>query len=553
MSTGHKSDPSMDGNRCTPGEGPASAISPLPSTAEAFAATAELDRTVRARRELSRRWDAVRNADLLNLMVLTVPPLLKAERCGLFVVDPEADEIWLEAGTAVVQRQICVDTEGSMVGECITTGSSLRRYGLETMEGAHRSIGAELDFQVHSALTVPILNDDGLVVGALQVLNRTDGSPFNGDDEAQLEAVVFTLRPSVQRLHASRELLHRTLRLDAEIQLMQERAAALRPGHSFRTFEPAEPLFAEGFLHHRWRGKSYPPFIDRRATEHLSRSWDTQPNDVLISTHQKVGTHLAKKYLVELVRHGADLPERNPMVEGDIGHAAVPWPEVYLSQESEAAWQSFLASTSDRPRLWYTHCASEDLPCRSIHPDTRFVMVIRDPRAVVVSQYFFWMRHPLLGLNPNLDLDRFTELFCGGDLYFGDYFRHVLGWLEPQGAVQPNQVCVLRYEDMVESKLETTDRLQEFLFPGVQLDPDRREAIAASTGFQAMKQALSANPGSFHLNPTVYFRAGTTDDWRQHLSPEAEARVLATCRQRWAGREEDPLLGAYLAAASAVG
>jgi len=67
-----------------------------------------LDRTVLARRDLSRRWDAVRNSDLLELMVLTVPPLLGAERCGLFVLDPEAGEIWMEAGSDVVQRQICV-------------------------------------------------------------------------------------------------------------------------------------------------------------------------------------------------------------------------------------------------------------------------------------------------------------------------------------------------------------------------------------------------------------------------------------------------------------
>ncbi|MFM8604173.1 MAG: sulfotransferase domain-containing protein [Cyanobium sp.] len=501
-----------------------------------------------ARRDLSRRWDAVRNSDLLELMVLTVPPLLGAERCGLFVLDPEAGEIWLEAGSDVVQRQICVAPEGSMVGDCIRQGAPLSRHGLEEREGAHQQVGESLDYRVHSALTVPVRSDDGVVVGALQVLNRSDREPFDADDQARLEAVAFTLRHTVTQLHASRELLRRSRRLDAEIALLLERAAALRPGHSYRTFEPAQPLGPEGFLHHRWQGKVYPPFIDRRATEHLQRTWDTQANDVLIATHQKVGTHLAKKYLVELVRHSGDLPERNPMAGGDIGHAAVPWPEVYLSQESEAAWQGFLAATSDRPRLWYIHCAQEDLPCRSIHPETRFVAVVRDPRAVVVSQYFFWMHHPLLGLDPALDLDHFSELFCTGDLYFGDYFRHVLSWLLPHGSVQPRQICALRYEDMVERKQQTTERLQAFLFPGEAIAPEQRDAIAASTGFETMKREISANPGSFHLNPAVYFRSGTTNDWSQHLSAAAEARIAATCRERWAGLEEHPLLGGYLAA-----
>lgn len=508
----------------------------------------DLDRSLAARRQLSRRWDAVRNTDLLNLMVLTVPQLLRAERCGLFVLDPEADEIWLEAGTAVVQRQICVDPDESMVGRCLRDGRALRQQGLAGLAGAHHQVGDRLGYVVRTALTVPIAAEGGTVVGALQVLNRRDGQPFDEADQACLEEVAFALAPSVQQMYASRDLLHRSDQLDAEIQLLQERAAALRPGHSFRTFEPAEPANLEGFLHHRWRGKCYPPFIDNRAIEHLSKTWDTQANDVLIATHQKVGTHLAKKYLVELIRQGADLPARHPMADGDIGHAAVPWPEVYLSQESEAAWNAFLAATSDRPRLWYTHCAIEDLPCRRVHLSTRFVVVIRDPRAVVVSQYFFWLRHPLLGLNTNLSLDRFVELFAEGDLYFGDYFNHVLGWLEPQASgMQDDQVCVLRYEDMVEQKLQCVHRLQAFLFPGQQLDHGQAQAIAASTDFEAMKQQISERPGSFHLNPQVYFRAGTKDNWRQHLSPAAEATIAAACRRRWAGRELDPVLGPYLA------
>jgi len=509
---------------------------------------ADLDQTIAARRELSRRWDALRNTDLLNLLVFSLPPLLAADRCALFVLDPDAGELWLEAGSAVVQRQIFVAQEGSMVGECIRTGRPVRRHGLAGTEGAHQRVGDALAYPVHTALTVPVLAKGGTVVGALQVLNRLDGAPFEAADEALLEQVAFRVQPSVEQLYASRNLLQRSRELDGQIALLLDRAAALRPGHSLRTFAPVSAAHAEGFLHHRWNGKCYPPFIDPKATQHLQDSWDTQPNDVLIATHQKVGTHLAKKFLVELIRAQADLPSRHPMASGDIGHGAVPWPEVFLSQESEAAWQAFLAASSDRPRLWYTHCAFEDLPCRRIDPATRFVAVVRDPRAVVVSQYFFWMRHPLLGLETGLDLERFSQLFADGDLYFGDYCCHVRGWIEAGERLKPGQLCVLRYEDMVDRKAETLTRLQEFLFAERSLDPQQAEAIAASTGFQTMKRELSERPGSFHLNPQIYFRAGTTDDWRQHLSPSAEATIARAVRLRWAGLEDHPLIGPYLAA-----
>ena len=61
-----------------------------------------------------------------------------------------------------------------------------------------------------------------------------------------------------------------------------------------------------------------------------------------------------------------------------------------------------------------------------------------------------------------------------------------------------------------------------------------------------MKKGLTANPGSFHLNPKLYFRSGTTDNWRQHLSVRAEALVVQAARREWSGLEEHPLVGGYL-------
>lgn len=318
-----------------------------------------------------------------------------------------------------------------------------------------------------------------------------------------------------------------------------------------RSFPPLEPAHPEGFLHHRWRGKCYPPFIDRRATAQLDRSWEIAANDVLICSHQKVGTHLAKKFLVELIRTCGNLGEHHPLSGGDIGHDAVPWPEVLLSQGGEAAWKAFLAASGDQPRLWYSHCAIEDLPCRRIHPASRFVLVLRDPRAVAVSQYFFWRRHPLLGVDPSLDLERFCALFSGGDLYFGDYFRHVLGWLHSAPLIRPEQLCVLRYEDLVNEKHACLNRLHHFLFPDRPLNSTAAAAIVASTDFGRMKQDLSANPGSFHFDPEVFFRAGRCDNWREHLSPNAEALVMTACRRGWAGHGHHPVLAPYLSNTSA--
>ena len=115
-----------------------------------------MQRVVVRRQELARRWDALRNNDLLQLLVVTLPGLLRAERCGLFVLDPDADELWLEAGTGVMQRQICADLDGSMVGACVRTGTCVNRSGLEQLQGAHQQAGEALSYAVSTAMTVPM-------------------------------------------------------------------------------------------------------------------------------------------------------------------------------------------------------------------------------------------------------------------------------------------------------------------------------------------------------------------------------------------------------------
>ncbi|MFM1811208.1 MAG: hypothetical protein RLZZ336_146 [Cyanobacteriota bacterium] len=514
-------------------------------------ATDPLATAMGARLALRQHWEGVRNRDLFALLVLTVPRLLHAERVSLFVCDPSSGAIWLEAGTGVVERQIIVVDPSSMVARAIASGQPLRCTGLAAAPGVHQQVAASTGFVTDTALTCPLHNLEGTaVIGALQVLNKLGleaDAGFTETDLEQLHEVAFAIQPSVEAIFAGQELVRQAERLDRRIAVLQARDAAIRPGHMLRTFQPLQQLGPAGFDHHRYGRTTYPPFIDLPSTAVLRQSWDTAAQDVLICTHQKVGTHLAKKFLVELLQRSHDLPPEHPCREGDIGHGAVPWPEVLLSQEGEQAWQTFVASTGLAPRLWYLHCSYDDLPVRRLHPQTRIVMVVRDPKAVAVSQYHFWQKHPLLAVDPSLDLDTFVDLFLGEDLYFGNYHKHVLSWLNrADQRLDPEQLCLLYYEDMVQDKLQVARTLQA-LVPGPRaLDDSQLEQLVAATGFDAMKQELTANPRSFHLNPSVYFRSGTVDSWRQELSEAAAARIDAATATHWGASPVRDRLARYL-------
>jgi hypothetical protein len=308
-------------------------------------------------------------------------------------------------------------------------------------------------------------------------------------------------------------------------------------GHAparLRVFEPLERLQPDGFVYRRWRGHVYPPFIDPAQAQHLMDAWETDEHDVFICTHQKVGTHLAKKFAVEVLRALHDYPPAHPLHEGDIGHGAVPWPEVSVSQHGYEHFQQFLDATAGRPRVWYLHCPAGMLPMRRIHPRSRFVMVYRDPRAVAVSQFFFYKAHPLLQVPADLTLDRFVSLFVEGHLYFGDYHQHTLEWLDGCGGrIASDQMLALRYEELVERKADVVDAMARHLGRGASLPAARRDAVAASTEFATMKEGITANPRTFHFNPATFFRAGRTDDWMNHLSADHVAAIDAKTMRVW--------------------
>ncbi len=313
-------------------------------------------------------------------------------------------------------------------------------------------------------------------------------------------------------------------------------------GHGGLTiFEPFEPLNEHGFLHARVNGKMYPPFIDREILKELQLRWNTDENDIFISTHQKVGTHLTKKFVSEILRKGIDYPEEHPMKSGDIGHHTIPWPEVMASQYGLEKFFEFIDHTKGFPRVWYIHCFKEDLPAASIHPKTKFINVFRDPKGAAVSQYFFYKSHPLLGVDSDLTMDQFIDYFVRGDLYFGDYHKHTLNWTE-SGDSKFDRDCLLtlRYEDLVERKMESAKLLTHFLL-GIKngINEEGMIEIIENTEFNKMKKSITENPGSFHFNPNTFFRSGTTYDWQEKLRPEQIYKIDIKSKLLW-GHENSP-------------
>ena len=293
---------------------------------------------------------------------------------------------------------------------------------------------------------------------------------------------------------------------------------------------------AHGFEHHVHEGRWLPPFIKAEGLRSLQESWDSCERDVFVATAQKVGTHLTKRFAVEILAEAGAFPEGHPCADRDIGHGAVPWPEVTTSQYGMEGWHEHLEAVSRGPRLWYLHCDIDDLPMRTVHPKARFLVCYRDPKAVCVSQFHFYKKHPLLAVDPALTMADFVDIFLEGNLYFGDYHAHVRRWVERSSPRIPREsLLLLRYEDLVEAKEASVARIASFLLPGASLSPESVARVVERTAFDAMKEEMTKKPQTFHFKPEVFFRAGKTDDWQNHLTEEQAARIDAKTAKAWGG------------------
>ena len=134
-----------------------------------------------------RAGDTATPDKLLKYFTEMATRVLEAERCSIFVVDPETDIVWLKAGTDLYEHDIEVSTEGSIVGRVIESGETVIESDLEHKEGAHRKIDEQTGFVTHNVICVPVWNDAlKKTVGAIQVLNKKDGEEFDQEDEAAL-------------------------------------------------------------------------------------------------------------------------------------------------------------------------------------------------------------------------------------------------------------------------------------------------------------------------------------------------------------------------------
>ncbi|XP_069857182.1 sulfotransferase 2A1-like [Dipodomys merriami] len=242
--------------------------------------------------------------------------------------------------------------------------------------------------------------------------------------------------------------------------------------------------------------------------------------DIITVTYPKSGTH----WLIEVLSLIHTKGDPNWIRSVPI-YVRSPWIET-------ASGYEFKVERKEGPPLISSHLPIQLFPKSFFTSKAKMIYVIRNPKDVLISGYYFW-HFTNLAKKPE-SLEQYFEWFLQGHVPYGSWFDHVRGWMSMR---EKENVLVLSYEQMKKDPRSMVERICGFL--GKVLEPGELDLVLENSSFQAMKENKMSNlpdvpeelvPAGFKIT-----RKGITGDWKNHFTPAQTQAFEKTFQEKMAG------------------
>ena len=247
------------------------------------------------------------------------------------------------------------------------------------------------------------------------------------------------------------------------------------------------------------------------------RGYTPTAHDVFVATFAKSGTNWMMQIAHQLAFHGnADFTHI---------HDVVPWPDTKIMGpmrnyaipvEDPSVWMA----SPEKKRIIKTHFNWELLPYSEA---ARYIMVIRDPKDIFVSSYFFFVKNS--GVSPaTLPVETFVEMFLSENFpVSGSWAVSTAGYWAQRH--RPN-VLVCSFKAMRRDLLGTVRQVADFL--DIHASEEVIARVCEKSTFEYMKRV----DDKFRVSKMIpwgregpMIRRGAQGGSSELLTPEQQRRL----------------------------
>ena len=125
---------------------------------------------------------------LLRVIAEETKIALQADRCTVFLLDKEKDELWSKVALGLGSQEIRFPADKGLAGYTVKTGESINIEDAYNDNRFNPDVDKSTGYTTKTILCMPIKNNNQEIIGAFQVLNKLNGV-FTKNDEDLLVAI----------------------------------------------------------------------------------------------------------------------------------------------------------------------------------------------------------------------------------------------------------------------------------------------------------------------------------------------------------------------------
>ncbi len=222
-------------------------------------------------------------------------------------------------------------------------------------------------------------------------------------------------------------------------------------------------------------------WVSRRIRRQLRkknpfRNYVPTEHDVFVATYVKSGTNWMMQIAHQLAFHGNSDFEHI--------HCVVPWPDVTnggpmrryaIPVDDPSVW----AASPEQKRVIKTHFNWDMVPYSE---NARYISVIRDPKDVFVSSYFFFLKNGPVSMD--VSVETWFRLFLSDDFpMWGSWGANTAGYWAQRH--RPN-VLIVSFKEMKRDLRTTVCRVADFM--NIRTSADVIDRTCEKSSFEYMKR-----------------------------------------------------------------